>query len=89
MNETLNLSLSTNPLALLAAGGFVWTIMFGMLICATRKVSKNALKGMFQLSRDIQTKDFSYKPEFDKHNGGLKIAPYAYSSIFKPFDIYV
>lgn len=89
MNETLNLTLSTNPLFLLAVGGVVWTIMFGLLIGATRKVSKDALRGMYALSRDIQTKDFSYKPEFDKHNGGLKIAPYAYSSIFEPRNIYV
>ncbi len=84
MNETFNLTLTTNVEALIAAGALVWTVMFGCLIMSTQSAGRRALSGMRSLSRDIQMKDFSFKPEFDKRNGALKIGPYRYSEEFPP-----
>lgn len=84
MNETINLTLNTNPLFLAAVVAGVWTVLFGYVGIRVGGIGHKLSTGMRSLARDITTKDFSFKPEFDSRNGALKIAPYRYAEAFPP-----
>ena len=64
MNETLNLTFTTDAAMLFALAGTVATIV---LICIGQGI-KNSVK---ELSKTIRIKDFKLKPEFDKKTGTL------------------
>ena len=84
MSETLNLTITTNPMALVAAGALVWTIMFGYLIARVGGISSKVVGSVDRLSRDIACKDFSYKPKFDERTGGLQVSEHRYAPAFPP-----
>ena len=65
MNDTINLTLSTNPAFILALAG---TVVFVTLACIGVSI-KRAVK---EMSDTIRRKDFKLKPEFDKRTGELR-----------------
>ncbi len=84
MNETLHLAIETNPLALIAAGALVWTIMFGWLIAKVGHITTSSRASVERLSKEIACKDFSFKPKFSERNGGLEVSEHRYSPGFPP-----
>lgn len=60
MNETLNLTLSTNPAMIAAVATVLGFVLLGMIG-----------KQVKTLSKTIREKDFSFKPEYSKFSGEL------------------
>lgn len=60
MNETLNLTLSTNP-AMIEAVAVVASFVFLGVVAAR----------LSSLAKTIREKDFSFKPEYSKFSGEL------------------
>ena len=65
MNDTLNLTLSTNPSMLAAMFGTIVTI----IILSVGISISNSLK---KLAETIKRKDFKLKPSFNKETGELE-----------------
>lgn len=71
MNDTINLTLATNPSMILAVAGVVFFLVISVALSGLGHSVRSVKSSVNELSDTIKRKDFKLKPEFDKNTGEL------------------